>query len=68
MFRIAAVLLTICLAACGMKRPLEMPTGPVPEPLLGNPKPAPAKPVAPATGGASDVSTDTKTSSPSNTQ
>jgi predicted small lipoprotein YifL len=58
MSRIAAVVLSFSLAACGMKGPLELPPGTAPEPLLGNPKatkPAP-KP------GASDVSTDIKTS------
>lgn len=63
MSRIVAALLTLCLAACGMRGPLEMPSGPPPEPLFGNPKPAPATPpatkAAPAAG---DVSTDQKTS------
>jgi len=57
MTRIAAVLLTIGLAACGMKGPLVLPPGPAPEPLLGTPKAA--KPAAKI--GADDVSTDTKT-------
>jgi len=61
MSRVAAVLLTCCLAACGMKGPLELPPGPAPEPLFGNPKPAPqpTKPAAkkPAASGG-DVSTD----------
>ncbi|UCV03929.1 LPS translocon maturation chaperone LptM [Dechloromonas denitrificans] len=57
MSRIAAVLLTFSLAACGMKGPLELPPGPAPEPLLGTPKPAkPATKASPA-----DVSTTTKT-------
>ncbi len=59
MSRIVAALLTLCLAACGMRGPLEMPPGPPPEPLFGNPKPAPATKAAPA---AEDVSTDQKTS------
>ena len=57
MTRIAAVLLTIGLAACGMKGPLELPPGPAPEPLFGNSKAA--KPAA--TTGAGNVSTDPKT-------
>ena len=58
MTRIAAVLLTIGLAACGMKGPLELPPGPAPTPLFDKIKtPQPdTKPMAP------DVSTDTKTS------
>ena len=63
MSRIVAALLTLCLAACGMRGPLEMPSGPPPEPLFGNPKPAPAAtPEAKATPAASNVSTDQKTS------
>ena len=46
MSRIAAVLIILGLTGCGMKGPLVMPTGPAPEPLLGNPKPAPAKDVS----------------------
>ena len=42
MSRILAVFLTLSLAACGMRGPLVMPPGPPPEPLFGNPKPAPA--------------------------
>ncbi|PKO92893.1 MAG: hypothetical protein CVU16_05950 [Betaproteobacteria bacterium HGW-Betaproteobacteria-10] len=57
MTRIAAVLLTIGLAACGMKGPLELPPGPAPEPLFSTPKAA--QPTA--NKGAADVSTDTKT-------
>jgi len=56
MTRIAAVLLTIGLAACGMKGPLELPPGPAPEPLFGTPKAT--KPAAKTD--AADVSTDTK--------
>jgi predicted small lipoprotein YifL len=48
MSRIAALLIILSLAACGMRGPLERPTGPAPEPLLGNAKPA-----------AKDVSTTT---------
>ena len=40
MSRIAALLIILSLAACGMRGPLERPLGPVPEPLFGNPKPA----------------------------
>jgi predicted small lipoprotein YifL len=56
MSRIAAVLLTFSLAACGMKGPLELPPGPAPEPLLGTPKAS--KPATQASP--SDVSTATK--------
>jgi len=35
---------TAGLSACGMKGSLELPPGPPPEPLLGNPKPV--KPTA----------------------
>ncbi|MBK7413810.1 MAG: lipoprotein [Dechloromonas sp.] len=57
MFKISAILLALALTACGYKGPLELPAGPAPEPLLGNPKPA--KP-APATKIDPDVSTDKK--------
>jgi len=40
MSRIAALLIILSLAACGMKGRLERPPGPAPEPLLGNAKPA----------------------------
>lgn len=70
MSRVATILLTFFLAACGMKGPLELPPGPAPEPLFGNPKPAQstAKPAAKpdATSGA-DLSTDNKTNT-SNSQ
>jgi len=49
MSRIAALLIILSLAACGMRGPLERPPGPAPEPLLGNPKPAAAKDVSTAT-------------------
>jgi len=62
MSRVIAVLLTLCLAACGMKTPLELPAGPVPEPLLGNPKPTKSTVKQPAAT-APDVSTDNKTNS-----
>ena len=63
MSQILAVFLTLSLAACGMRGPLVMPPGPPPEPLFGNPKPAPvATPEAKAVPAASDVSTDQKTS------
>ena len=63
MSQILAVFLTLSLAACGMRGPLVLPPGPPPEPLFGNPKPAPAAtPDAKATPAASDVSTDQKTS------
>lgn len=57
MSKISAILLVLALTACGYKGPLELPAGPAPEPLLGNPKPA--KPI-PATKVAPDVSTDKK--------
>ena len=57
MSRIFAIALALSLAACGFKGPLEMPAGPAPEPLLGNPKPAKAPPAAKTN---SDVSTDKK--------
>jgi len=53
MSRIAALLIILSLAACGMKGRLERPPGPAPEPLLGN-----AKPVA------KDVSTTTSPKAP----
>ena len=61
MSRLTVVILTLCLAGCGMRGSLVLPPGPAPEPLFGNPKPAPAptKP-SPATekpGGEADVST-----------
>ena len=63
MSQILAVFLTLSLAACGMRGPLVMPPGPPPEPLFGNPKPAPvATPEAKAVPAASDVSTDQKPS------
>jgi hypothetical protein len=62
--RITAVLLTLCLAGCGLKGALVLPPGPAPAPLFGNPKPAPApaKTTEPATAenGEADVSTDKK--------
>lgn len=58
MFRIAAALLLLSLAACGVKGPLVLPPGPAPEPLFGNAKP-PAKPVA----SRPDVSTDAPSNS-----
>ena len=61
MSRILAVFLTLSLAACGMRGMLVLPPGPPPEPLFGNPKPAPVIP-AKADAGVSDVSTDQKTS------
>lgn len=57
MSRILAITLALSLAACGFKGPLEMPSGPVPEPLLGNHKPAQAAPAAKIN---LDVSTDKK--------
>ena len=57
--RLPALLLATFVAACGSRGPLVLPPGPPPEPLLGNPRPAPAKPAAPATGDA-DVNTDQK--------
>ncbi len=48
MSRIAALLIILSLAACGMKGRLEMPPGPASDPLLGHAKPA-----------AKDVSTTT---------
>ena len=62
MTRIIAALLTLGLAACGMKGPLVLPPGPPPPPLidslLRSPAP-PAQPVQP-TDSAADVSTDQK--------
>ncbi|MBV2191887.1 MAG: lipoprotein [Azonexus sp.] len=63
MSRIAALLIILGLAACGMRGPLERPTGPAPEPLFGNPKPAPSTKAQPAKTGP-DVSTDTPTAKP----
>ena len=63
MSRLTAVILTLCLAGCGMKGSLVLPPGPAREPLFGNPKPAPLKPspqaspTAEAPGGDADVST-----------
>jgi len=60
MSRVVVVLLSLCLAACGTKTPLQMPDRPVPEPLLGNAKsakPAAGQPAASTT----NVSTGTKT-------
>ena len=65
MSRLTAVILTLCLAGCGMKGSLVLPPGPAREPLFGNPKPAPAplkpspqaSPTAEAPGGDADVST-----------
>jgi predicted small lipoprotein YifL len=57
MSKILVILLALALTACGYKGPLELPPGPAPEPLLGNPKPA--KPV-PAKKTDPDVSTDKK--------
>ncbi len=63
MSRIAAVMIILSLAACGMKGPLVLPPGPATEPLLGNPKPnVPAKKQPAQTG--ADVSTDTPTQKP----
>ncbi len=50
MTRFAALMLILSLAACGVKGPLVLPPGPAPEPLFGNPKPAPA-PTTPAAKG-----------------
>ncbi|PKO86360.1 MAG: cell envelope biogenesis protein OmpA [Betaproteobacteria bacterium HGW-Betaproteobacteria-12] len=50
MSRIAALLIVLSLAACGMKGSLELPPGPAPEPLLGSDKTT-----------AADVSTPTRT-------
>ncbi len=38
MSRIAALLVVLCLAACGTKGLLELPPGPAPQPLLGGGK------------------------------
>ena len=55
MSRIVAVLLTLCLAGCGLKGPLVLPPGPAPAPVLDSLKwPSPP----------SDVSTDQKTATP----
>ena len=63
MSRIAALLIILGLAACGMRGPLERPTGPAPEPLFGNPKPAPSTKALPAKTGP-DVSTGIPTAKP----
>ena len=47
MTKFLAVLLAFSLTACGYKGPLQKPAGPVPEPLLGTAKPAPAAQPAP---------------------
>ena len=60
MSKIIAIVLSLSLAACGMKTALVMPTGPAPEPLLGNPPSAQPTAKQP-TANAPDVSTDTKT-------
>lgn len=54
MSRIATAIIILGLSACGMKGPLELPPGPTPEPLLGNPKTAKPTPKA----SPADVSTD----------
>jgi len=59
MTRVTAVLLTFLLAACGMKGPLVMPSGPVPDPLFGK-----TQVVKPAVKDGADVSTDTQTNTP----
>ena len=60
MTRIIAALLTIGLAACGMKNgPLTLPPGPPPPPLIDSLLHSPAKPAQP-TDRAADVSTDQK--------
>jgi len=56
MSKIIAIVLSLSLAACGMKTALVMPAGPAPDPVLGNP-PSAKQPKA----NAPDVSTDTKT-------
>jgi predicted small lipoprotein YifL len=61
MSKILAIFLALALTACGYKGPLEMPPGPAPEPLLGNPKPAKPAPVpVPAKKVDPDLSTDKK--------
>ncbi|MDD2665202.1 MAG: lipoprotein [Dechloromonas sp.] len=59
MSRIAAVMIILSLAACGMKGSLELPAGPAPEPLLGGKPGLPAKKPGPADG-----STDTASPNP----
>ena len=49
MSRLAASILILSLAACGMKGPLVLPPGPAPEPLLGTPKPTPKDVSTPST-------------------
>ena len=67
MSRLTAVILTLCLAGCGMKGSLVLPPGPAPAPLFGNPQPAPAPsktpPPAETASSGTDVSTDQKTPS-----
>jgi len=64
MSRIAVALLTLCLAACGMRGSLVLPPGPAPAPLLDKLKPAtsPQEPAKAAVSNGNDVSTDQKTS------
>jgi predicted small lipoprotein YifL len=54
--RILAIALVALLTGCGLKGPLEMPPGPIPEPLLGKSTNRTAPPVTKS----ADVSTDEK--------
>lgn len=55
MLRILVFALATLLAGCGLKRPLDLPPGPPPEPLLGK---STLRPAAPETK--ADVSTEKK--------
>ena len=61
MTKFLAFLLAFSLTACGYKGPLKLPAGPAAEPLLGNPKPAPAKQPAPLETRAPKADTDQNT-------
>jgi hypothetical protein len=57
--RLTAILLATLVAACGSRGTLVLPPGPPPTPILGYPKPTPAKPQAPPAD-APDVNTDSQ--------
>ena len=62
MTKFLAFLLAFSLTACGYKGPLTLPAGPAPEPLLGNPKPTPAKQPTPVETRTPKAGTDQNTS------